>query len=48
MDFDFECCWCGTDNWVHCPDVGFWGHKYRAPDEFTCWCCGESSEPFFD
>lgn len=44
MDFLFICGWCAAENAVYCePVMSWWTQKYRAPDYFTCWACGEDS-----
>jgi hypothetical protein len=40
----FICGWCGTDCkvWLE-PVASWWTPKFRAPDLFECWWCGEDS-----
>lgn len=40
MDFEFDCWRCGETNLIWGEDVGWWGHRYRLPEDWHCWCCG--------
>jgi hypothetical protein len=44
VEFVFVCGWCETECvvWGE-PVVSWWTQKYRVPDVFTCWACGEDS-----
>lgn len=44
VDTIFICGWCGTECvvWLQ-PVFSWWSDRFRAPDLFTCWNCGEDS-----
>jgi hypothetical protein len=44
VEFVFVCGWCDTECvvWGE-PVMSWWSQKYRVPDVFECWACGEDS-----